>query len=54
MGSKNSGKRKTKEVETPVLKPQGSGINKRTPQSSFDPASGNDIYEAETVVGERV
>ena len=35
------------------LPAQGTGQQKRTPNSAFDAAAGNDIYEPEMVVGER-
>ena len=35
------------------LPPEGKGRNKRTPQSSYDPAKGADLYEPERVVGTR-
>ena len=52
------GQRQHQEPETktdsPVQKPQGNGLNKRTPQSAFDPAAGKDIYEPEAIVGQRL
>eukprot|EP00966_Prymnesium_polylepis_P118072 2730228-Prymnesium_polylepis.1 len=36
------------------LPAQGKGQKKRTPQSAFDPAAGNDIYEPEKVVAQRI
>ena len=35
------------------MKAQGSG-KKRTPQSAFDPAAGEDVYEPELIVAERL
>ena len=46
-----------KKTATAIPKPkvaQGKGLQKRTPQSEFDPAAGNDIYEPEKIVAERI
>ena len=49
MGGKGSGK-KTKQQPAAATKPlpaQGTGGQKRTPQSAFDGAAGKDVYEPE-------
>ena len=50
-GSGSKGKAKAKAtVETTTLAAQGTGGKKRTPQSAFDPAKDQDIYEPEKIV----
>ena len=46
-GSKGKGKAP---IETTPLAAQGTGGKKRTPQSAFDPAKDQDIYEPEKIV----
>ena len=52
-GSGNKGKGKAS-IETTPLAAQGTGGKKRTPQSAFDPAKDQDIYEPEKIVAERM
>ena len=47
-------RKKTVTEPPPVQKPQGKGGKKRTPTSSFDPAAGQDIYEPERILAERL
>lgn len=44
--------KKKQKVAAPGPPPQaeGTGGKKRTPQSSFDPAAGKDVYEPEKIV----
>ena len=53
MGGSGSWKKKPKAPPAPALKAQGSG-KKRTPQTAFDPAAGEDVYEPELIVAERL
>ena len=54
MAKKNASKAKAAAAAPPVLKAQGAaGGKKRTPQSSFDAAAGNDTYEPEKIVAQR-
>lgn len=50
---RGSGKKRPKAPPAPALKAQGSG-KKRTPQSAFDLAAGEDVYEPELIVAERL
>ena len=52
MGSKASGKRKAAPAAPKQLPAEGA-TNKRTPQSAFDGAAGQDTYEPEKVIAER-
>ena len=55
MGSNKSGKRKAQPVAPPKTLPaQGTGGKKRMPQSAFDGAAGEDTYEPERIVAERL
>ena len=47
-------RKKTVAEPPPVQKPQGKDGKKRTPTSSFDPAAGQDIYEPERILAERL
>ena len=51
MGGK---KKATTAAVTPTLTAQGTGGKKRTPQSAFDPAKDQDVYEPEKIVAERM
>ena len=53
MGSKASGKRKAAPAAPKQLPAEGA-TNKRTPQSAFDGAAGQDTYEPEKVIAERL
>ena len=53
MGSKASGKRKVAPAAPKQLPAEGA-TNKRTPQSAFDGAAGQDTYEPEKVIAERL
>ena len=56
MGGKGSGK-KAKQQPAAATKPlpaQGTGGQKRTPQSAFDGAAGKDVYEPEKIIAERL
>ena len=46
--------KKTVAEPPPVQKPQGKGGKKGSPTSSFDPAAGQDIYEPERILAERL
>ena len=46
-------KKKKPPAAAASLPAQGTGT-KRTPQSTFDPAAGKDIYEPEKVVAQRI
>ena len=61
MGGKGSGKKApttTAQGKMPVaatpLQAQGKGGRKRTPQSAFDPAKDQDVYEPEKIIAERM
>ena len=43
-----------KAAPPPPPKAQGTGGKKRTPTGAFDPAAGNDVYEPEKIVGQRL
>jgi hypothetical protein len=53
MGSAKSGKRKGAPQPAKPLPAQGTG-KQRTPQSAFDGAAGNDTYEPEKIIAERL
>ena len=46
-------KKKQKVAAPAPPKAQGTG-KKRTPQSSFDPAAGKDVYEPEKIIAQRI
>jgi hypothetical protein len=54
MGNRGPKPKKKAAAAPPPPKPQGTGGKKRTPTSAFDPAAGNDVYEPETIVGQRL
>ena len=55
MGGKGSGKQKSKpKAPTSTMQAQGKTAIKRTPNSAFDPAKDQDVYDVELVVAERL
>ena len=46
-------KKKKAQAPPPPPQPQGKA-QKRTPTSAFDPAAGNDVYEPEKIIGQRM
>lgn len=54
-GNSQSGRHKQKAVgPSKTVAAQGSGTNKRTPISAFDPAAGANIYEPELICAQRL